>query len=240
MGSKWKTSKIWFSHFVARSILPFLAFTDCALLQTCTAQSRSLQTFAGFWLKIRNMTSLKRHFLKKSLNGFSEIFMVDATLMLTKVLKAWCRYLWPFLAIGKIRQGGVRICPPAGRVLTRAPLGGKYYHPLPYFLDSSKTAADIDAKFSVPYPPSIWRLLSKFQKNPSRIVLRKLRFSDVMFRFFGSKSGKCLKASRMYSFDVKCIKKTPESVKLSAVQNGYLRFLIFLYFDPQNSIFFKS
>ena len=39
--------------------------------------------------------------------------------------------------------------------LTRAPLGGANIAPLPDFLDSSKTAADIDAKLSVPSPASI-------------------------------------------------------------------------------------
>ena len=43
-------------------------------------------------------------------------------------------------------------------LLTRAPLGGGWganITPLPDLLDSSKTAADIDAKLSVPFPPSI-------------------------------------------------------------------------------------
>ena len=41
-------------------------------------------------------------------------------------------------------------------LLTRAPLGGgANITPLPDFLDSSKTAADVDAKLSVPSPASI-------------------------------------------------------------------------------------
>ena len=43
--------------------------------------------------------------------------------------------------------------------------GGKYCPPLPDFLDSLKTAADIDTKLSVPPPKLIWRLPLKFQKN---------------------------------------------------------------------------
>ena len=42
-----------------------------------------------------------------------------------------------------------------GVYLTRAPLGrGCKYYPLPYFLDSLKTTADIDAKLSVHFPAS--------------------------------------------------------------------------------------
>ena len=69
--------------------------------------------------------------------------------------------------------------------LAHAPLGGgANIAPLPDFFDSSKTAADIDAKLSVPSPASIWRRPLKFQKN----LLRKWHFSDVMFRHFGSKT----------------------------------------------------
>ena len=41
---------------------------------------------------------------------------------------------------------------------------GRYY-PLKYISDSSKTTAGIDAKLSVSYLASIWRIPSKFQKN---------------------------------------------------------------------------
>ena len=75
--------------------------------------------------------------------------------------------------------------------------GGGRFCPLPDFLDGSKTAADIDTKLSIPSPASIWRLSSKLNKNPWRFLLRKWRFSDVVFRDFGSKSGKCLKNSRI-------------------------------------------
>ena len=49
------------------------------------------------------------------------------------------------------------------------PAGGGRFCPLPDFLDSSKTAADIETKLSVPSPASIWRLPSKLNKNPWRI-----------------------------------------------------------------------
>ena len=52
-----------------------------------------------------------------------------------------------------------------GLDLTRAPVGaGEILSPIPDFLDSSKMEADIDAKFSVPSPASIWRLSLKFQE----------------------------------------------------------------------------
>ena len=37
----------------------------------------------------------------------------------------------------------------------------------------------------------------------------------------------------MYRFEVKCKAKTPNDVKLSALQNGYLRFLIFSILNPK-------
>ena len=76
-------------------------------------------------------------------------------------------------------------------------------NPLPYFLDSSKTTADIDAKLLVPYPASIWRRLAKFRKKSVEFFFRKWRFSNVIFRDFGSKSRKCLQTSRMCTFRVK-------------------------------------
>ena len=57
-----------------------------------------------------------------------------------------------------------------------------------------------------------------------------------MFRYFGYK-GKCLKAAGMYSFEVTGNKKTPSGVKRSALQNGYLKFYIFFYFDPETKNF---
>ena len=52
-----------------------------------------------------------------------------------------------------------------GLDLTRAPVGaGEILSPIPDFLDSSKMEADIDAKFSVPSPASIWCLSLKFQE----------------------------------------------------------------------------
>ena len=116
--------------------------------------------------------------------------------------------------------------------------GGKYYPPpLPYFLYSSKTTADIDAKLSVPYPASIWRFFSKISEKSVEKLLRKCRFSDVMFRYFGSKSGKCLKTSKMYSFGVKRNPKSPKGVKLSVLQNGCLRILIFSFLASKTQNF---
>ena len=68
------------------------------------------------------------------------------------------------------------------------------------------------------------------------IFLRKWRFSDVMCRHFGKK-GKCLKTVDMFSFEVRCIRNTPNGIKLNSLQNGYLGFSIFFYFNPQKSKF---
>ena len=65
-----------------------------------------------------------------------------------------------------------------------------------------------------------------------------MEFSDVMFRDFGSKGGKGLKASRICRFQVKINSWTPKDVNFSVLQNGYLGFLIFIDFDPQNSRFY--
>ena len=39
----------------------------------------------------------------------------------------------------------------------------------------------------------------------------------------------------MFSFEVRRNQKTPNGLKLNVPQNGYLGFVIFLDFDPQNS-----
>ena len=52
----------------------------------------------------------------------------------------------------------------------------------------------------------------------------KLCFSDVMFRHFGSKSGKCLSVSRMYRFEANHNPKAAKDVKLNSLQNVILRF----------------
>ena len=58
------------------------------------------------------------------------------------------------------------------------------YYPLAYFFDSSKMAADVDAKLSMPYSASIWYLSQKFQKNVKQ-MLRKWHFSVIVFPNFG-------------------------------------------------------
>ena len=85
--------------------------------------------------------------------------------------------------------------------------------------------------------PKTEKLKPKFQKKSVEKVLRKWRFSDVMLSHFGSKNGKCLKTARMFSFEVRPNRKMPNGVKLNALQNGYLEFLILFHFDPKNSKF---
>ena len=73
-------------------------------------------------------------------------------------------------------------------------------------------------------------------------MLRKWRLSDVMFRHFGSKNSKYMKAARLFSFEVRSNRKTPNGVKLNALQNGYLGlFEFFIEVPPKfkNFIFQK-
>ena len=65
---------------------------------------------------------------------------------------------------------------------------------------------------------------NKIQKNPLIFYWRKWRFSDVMFRDFESKSGKCLQASKMCTYEVKHNPWTPKDVKCSALQSTCLEF----------------
>ena len=86
--------------------------------------------------------------------------------------------------------------------LTRDPLGGGgRLSPLPDFLDSSKTAAGIDAKVSVPCSATIWHLPSKFQKSSSRKLWGNGVLKTSCFAILGKK-GKCLKDASMYSFEL--------------------------------------
>ena len=66
--------------------------------------------------KSRNMTSLKRHFLKKFSTYFSEILSEDVKLMLDKVLNVSHRYLWWFLSYRENTGGEGNIFPPASTV----------------------------------------------------------------------------------------------------------------------------
>ena len=71
--------------------------------------------------------------------------------------------------------------------------------------------------------------IKKNKKNQSGFFFfRKWRLSKVMFHLFGKKiSGKCWKASRSPSFEVKRDPKTSKDVKLNALQNTNPGFFIF-------------
>ena len=68
-----------------------------------------------------------------------------------------------------------------------------------------------------------YKISDKLAKN----VLRKWRFSNDMFRYFGSYNGKCLKGSRMHSFEIKRSPKTSKNVKLNVLRDDYIGFLYF-------------
>ena len=59
---------------------------------------------------------------------------------------------------------------------------------------------------------------NKISEKSVEKVLRKWCFSDVMFHYFRWKSGKCLKASRMYRFEVSRNPKTPKDIKLRSTK----------------------
>ena len=78
---------------------------------------------------------------------------------------------------------------------------------------------------------------TKISEKSVEKLLRKWRFSNIIFRHFGPQISKCLKAARMFSFEVRRNQSTPIRVKLNFLQNSHLGFLIFLDFDPKNSKF---
>ena len=106
-----KISKIRDSHFVERSILRRLAFFDCVLLQNLNIQAvfKHLLFFDPKW---RNITSLKRHFLKTFWTDVSEVWVADLKLMLGKVLNVLCRYLPPFFELSRKAGRGAESPPP--------------------------------------------------------------------------------------------------------------------------------
>ena len=92
----------------------------------------------------------------------------------------------------------------------------------------------------------IWRLLPRFQKNPSRnlwengIFVFLYRFLTQRFRHFRSKGGNCLKASRMYGFEANRNPRTPKGVTFNALQNVCPRFLIFLFWSQIQNFGFSK
>ena len=83
-------------HFVERLILRRLAFLDCCHFKT--EYSSIFETFAVCYPKLRNMKSLKHHFLKIAYSFFFENLVKDVKLILGKVLRALCVYLQSFLS----------------------------------------------------------------------------------------------------------------------------------------------
>ena len=65
-----------------------------------------------FDLKSRDMTSLKRHFLKSVLFNFHTIFLGDVQLLSHKLLEVSCRYLEPFRGYGEYPGGMIIFNPP--------------------------------------------------------------------------------------------------------------------------------
>ena len=126
-----------------------------------------------FYRNRENMTSLWRHLRPtyQSLRKF--LWSGYVKLMPGGVCKVWWWYIISFIAMGgKVEGGGGEGRSPIGARVNPRSAGGKYYL-RPYFLNSSKTTADIGAKLSVHYLTSIWRLLSFFSSEKSVKFLRK-------------------------------------------------------------------
>ena len=117
-------SKIRDNHFLEFQYFVVLRFSIASYFKT--VHSSSLQIFADFIPKIANYDVTKTTFYQKNFNGFffSEILVADVKLMLGKALKVSRRYLPLFLIYREIPAEGLNFLPPpAGRMLTHAPIG---------------------------------------------------------------------------------------------------------------------
>ena len=107
-----------------------------------------------------------------------------------------------------------------------------YFMPFMECFDSTKRTLGFDVKLSVSYPASIRRLLVKFLKDLLIFLFRKLHFGWAGLAILAIK-GEHLKAARMYSFEIKRKRKTPEDIswaKFNALSIKYLNFLHFLFY----------
>ena len=117
--------------------------------------------------------------------------------------------------------------------LTRSPLGGGADSaPVPDFLDSSKTVADIDAKLLLLSPASFWRLSPRFQKSLSRNFRENSVLVSHVSQFGVKKNGECLKAVRIFSFKVWRNRKTPNGRKIELSTKQSSRIFDVFHFWP--------
>ena len=118
--------------------------------------------------------------------------------------------------------------------LTRAALGrGVNITPSRFSRYLKKTTPGIDAKISVPYLASIWRLLLISSFNPSRNFWENGLLVTSCSAIWGQKAVNDWRLIECwYRFKVKRKPKTTKDVNLSALQNGCLGFLILFDFDP--------
>ena len=79
----------------------------------------------------------------------------------------------------------VRRCPDRSLNLTCAPLGGgDRICPVLVFQNNPKTVVEIDTKFGVPYPPSIWHQMTKFCRNRQENVWEIYVFVGLLHASF--------------------------------------------------------
>ena len=88
----------------------------------------------------------------------------------------------------------------------------------------------------------MWRLPPKFQEKTWINFRENGALVGSCFASLGKKKRKCLKAARIFSFEAKRNRLLPNGEKLSDLQNAYIGFSTFFYFDPKNSklLFFKN
>ena len=113
------------------------------------------------------------------------------------------------------------------------PAGEAESAPSYFFQNNSKTVADIDTKFGVPYLTSIWHRMTKFGWNQSDFS-EKLTFLWGHFTPILTKIGSMLRNSPKIEFWSKPYKKANIDVKWHALQNDYLVISKLWVFDPQN------
>ena len=115
---------------------------DFVIDDTSYCACRPFQTARDGSIRARPIHATLLHFIEVTLQLYdrSWIFLANTCTMIIGIFRSYVNSR------------------PAG--------GGGIFCPLSDFLDSLKTAADVNAKLLVPSPPSVYRLPPEFQKNP--------------------------------------------------------------------------
>ena len=106
-----KKNKIRENRFAKRSFLRLLPLLDCVFLSKLYIPV-AFKHFTFFCPKWRNMTSLKRHFLKNVLTDSPNILVGNVEFMTNRVMEVLRRYLLSFLSYRENTGEGVIFTPP--------------------------------------------------------------------------------------------------------------------------------